>query len=224
MYTRKSLGSVFLWAALAQTANAFTAPKTSSKMFQTQPQYKPSKQLNMIFGGGKKTAVSNVDKEATATALDLYLKIYKNKACNKGEDVLTRTFSEMCKVYGTDNALSMVKTWPRVLNCDYQNFAPVFDIYVEKFGYDESMGMLLRNPNLLGCRPTGPNNATTAGKDQLYLSYVVAFTRPAGPYLLALLFGLLSLPGIENATGLSIRASILPTEIVNMQLPGAPGL
>ena len=91
----------------------------------------------------------------------------------------------------------MVKVWPRVLNCDYNNFSPVFDIYTEKFGKDESIAMLIRNPNLLGCSPDGPNSAQTAGDDTMALSYVVAFTRPLGPYLLGTLLGLLAFPSIE---------------------------
>jgi len=147
------------------------------------------------------------NKEATAEALDLYLSKYGDKACNPGEAAVKRTFSEMCKVYGADNALDMVNTWPRCLNCDSTEFAPVFKIYVDKFGEEETLGMLKRNPNLLGCRAEGPN-AVKAGDDAMYMSYFIAFTRPAGPFLLASLFGLLSLPVVEGITGIPIRANL----------------
>ena len=51
-----------------------------------------------LFNFGSSGSQTTLDKEATSTALDLYLKIYANKSCNKGEGSLTRTFREMCKV------------------------------------------------------------------------------------------------------------------------------
>merc|ERR1712071_650763 len=138
---------------------------------------------------------------------------------NRGETVLTQTFSEMCKVYGAENALSMVETEPRVLNCDCNNFGPCFDIYSEKFGKEEAIGLLLRNPNLLGIRATGPGSANEAGDDTVFFSYVIAATRPGGKYLLTTLLGLLSVPGIESITGLSIRANLIPAAILNLRLP-----
>lgn len=151
---------------------------------------------------------NGADREALNGALSTYLAKYENQKCNRGEKVLSSTFQEMCKVYGAENASILVETEPKVLNYSLNNFGPTFEIYAEKFGRDESMAMLIRNPNLLAIRPTGPGNASEADDSTMYMSYVVAATRPGGKYLLGSLLALLAVPSIEIITGLNIRGNL----------------
>ena len=61
--------------------------------------------------------------------------------------------------------------------------------------------MVIRNPNLLSLRPTGYGGAENSGDDTMYMSYIVAVTRPAGPFLLAATaLGLLT-PGLKMLAG-----------------------
>ena len=65
--------------------------------------------------------------------------------------------------------------------------------------------MVKRNPGLLYVKP---ENAATSDDLTMQFSYIVAITRPAGPFLLYGTFGLLSIPVIEGITGVS-RAEFL---------------
>ena len=62
-----------------------------------------------------------------------------------------------------------------------------FDIYTETYGFDEALGMVTRNPNLLCVRPRGYGSAEKAGGDAMALSYVIDATRGKGQYPLAIL-------------------------------------
>jgi hypothetical protein len=54
--------------------------------------------------------------------------------------------------------------------------------------------LVKRNPNLLSVPTTGYGSAEGADKETIYLSYVIAYTRPIGGILLFTLFGLLLTP------------------------------
>ena len=62
--------------------------------------------------------------------------------------------------------------------------------------------MVIRNPLLLGVRPDGFGGASNTKEDTVYMSYIIAATRPAGPFLLATLFLLLLTPGIKSILGI----------------------
>jgi len=68
--------------------------------------------------------------------------------------------------------------------------------------------MVIRNPALLSCPPSGPDGADKADAKAMYASYVVAATRPIGGLLLGSLFLLLSIPAIEIVTGIPARAIV----------------
>lgn len=188
------------------------------------PQNNPtSTTLKMaMFGGSpKKTPPGEKSKKsrtaAKMTAEDEAVSIFKAKFAKIRkktpiiESNLRLTFREMCKVYGTDNALTMVKNLPKVLEFNRKNFQPTFEILCNKFdGKDNTLAMLLRNPGLLNLRPQGYCSAEDAGDETMTFSYIIAYTRPAGPLLLTLFFGILLLPAFEMATGIEFRASFLP--------------
>lgn len=78
--------------------------------------------------------------------------------------------------------------------------------------------MVIRNPALLSVAPSGPDGADTADGKAMFLSYVIAATRPIGGLLLGLLFTLLSIPALEIVTGVPTRA------IVHDAIKGALGM
>eukprot|EP00633_Aureoumbra_lagunensis_P011048 CAMPEP_0197329038 /NCGR_PEP_ID=MMETSP0892-20130614/5377_1 /TAXON_ID=44058 ORGANISM="Aureoumbra lagunensis, Strain CCMP1510" /NCGR_SAMPLE_ID=MMETSP0892 /ASSEMBLY_ACC=CAM_ASM_000538 /LENGTH=202 /DNA_ID=CAMNT_0042825435 /DNA_START=2298 /DNA_END=2906 /DNA_ORIENTATION=+ len=118
------------------------------------------------------------------------------------------TFQVLAKIYGTDVALEMVRRNPSCLAYDSRNFSPSLAKFAETFGQEESKAMMLRNPNLLAVPPEGYQSAEKAGKETLYLSYVVEATRPLGPILLFLLFSFLATPAVESISGIPIRSII----------------
>ncbi|CAM9312898.1 unnamed protein product [Choristocarpus tenellus] len=111
-------------------------------------------------------------------------------------------FDTLEEIYGTDNTVKMVKAVPAVLGYDPTNFKATFEAFSEVFGADETVGMVTRNPNLLCVRPSGFGGAINAKDDTMYMSYVIAYTRPIGGILLAGLFLCLSIPFVELSTGI----------------------
>lgn len=160
-----------------------------------------------IGGGGKAPAAPRgASKEATDNAIAAYNKKWgkarPGTRYSRTEAELSSAFNQIAAVYGEDNATKMVDAVPDCLSYNPANFKPSFDAFVEALGEDDAKGMVTRNPNLLAVPPTGYGGADKTGKDALYLSYVIAATRPLGPVLLATLFFLLSVPAIEIATGI----------------------
>jgi hypothetical protein len=128
----------------------------------------------------------------------------KRKTRPIDDKLLRKTFKELSKVYGLENASKICKTELVVLEMNSLYFKGTFDCFVETFGEEGAIGMVRRNPGLLATSPVGFGSAATAGPETMALSYVVAATRPLGPYLLGLLFALLLTPTLESVTGLSI--------------------
>mmetsp|Transcript_3297 Transcript_3297/g.8318 ORF Transcript_3297/g.8318 Transcript_3297/m.8318 type:complete len:185 (+) Transcript_3297:3-557(+) len=146
-----------------------------------------------------------------ATAFNTAVSAYRNKYSKskpgtfyyREEAQLKKTFAEMAKLYGEENAVKMVKDEPACIIWNPQNFKPSLDAFSEIFGEEEAKAMVMRNPNLLSVpRPgSGPGSADKADDKTMQLSYVVAWTRPVGAQLLTTLALLLSIPVIEGATG-----------------------
>lgn len=113
---------------------------------------------------------------------------------------LTATFNTIASIYGDEEALKMVKIQPNVLAFNKDNIGPSLDAFGEKFGYDESKEMIIRNPGLLGTRPAA---AAEADDLTMQMSYVVDITRPIGAFGPLFLIALLSVPAIESAAGVS---------------------
>ena len=65
-------------------------------------------------------------------------------------------------------------------------------VYRDKWGAEVAAATIVRNPNLLQVPTRGYGSAETSDKETLVMSYVVAFTRPIGAPLLAILAGLLA--------------------------------
>ncbi|CAM9820652.1 unnamed protein product [Ectocarpus fasciculatus] len=120
-------------------------------------------------------ATSNVE-----SSVSLYKKLVGAKRWETDEGIEKRaegTFAEMCKVYGEDNAVQMVKNSPSCLGYDGSVFQATFEAFTEVFGEEETKGMVTRNPNLLAVRPTGFGGAANAKSDTMQMSYVIAATR-----------------------------------------------
>mmetsp|Transcript_6522 Transcript_6522/g.9449 ORF Transcript_6522/g.9449 Transcript_6522/m.9449 type:complete len:238 (+) Transcript_6522:52-765(+) len=124
-------------------------------------------------------------------------------------------FMEISRLYGEDNALQMTKGEPAILAFDKKNFAPSLKEYGKIFGVEEAKAMVIRNPGLLAVKPTGYGGADAANDQTMQLSYVVAATRPAGPFLLYGTLGLLCIPAIESISGIPFRANLLASILQN---------
>ncbi|KAL7575349.1 hypothetical protein ACA910_001864 [Epithemia clementina (nom. ined.)] len=127
---------------------------------------------------------------------------------------LQATFTKLANVYGDANALRMVQDMPIILTANPQNFAPSLAAFSETFGMEPARAMVQRNPGLLFLKPTGAGGADTADNLTMQFSYIVAATRPAGPFLLCGLLLLLCSPAIELVTGIPLKetlTSVLPS-------------
>ena len=138
------------------------------------------------------------------------------------DDARMRTsFTEIARLYGEDNALDMVKALPNVLAFDSSNFAPALDAFGEIFGEDEANAMVIRNPGLLA---VSPKNAATSSDQTMQFSYIIAATRPIGKAGLPAILSLLSIPGIEKAFNVPIRAQFFATLSGSSTAEAAAGL
>lgn len=123
----------------------------------------------------------------------------KKRLTDISEQQARATFSELVKLYGDDRALDMVKAMPICLSFKKDRFAPCLAAWGEIFGLEQAQDMVKRNPGLLAVRP---DEAAKASESSMVFSYIVAFTRPAGPFLLALLCFAVLTPFIEALTGI----------------------
>lgn len=189
----------------------------------TTPSQRTSSTSLAFFGGQKKSA--SVKSPLAEDAIEIYLSKYpgntkavsfffeswgmpeRYRAPKSTESIFSRkteelaaTFNTLASIYGDEVALKMVKILPSVLAFKKENFQPSLDAFGETFGYDESKEMVIRNPGLLGSKPADAANADNL---TMQLSYVVEFTRPIGALGPVCLIGLLSVPAIESALGVS---------------------
>mmetsp|Transcript_32251 Transcript_32251/g.65472 ORF Transcript_32251/g.65472 Transcript_32251/m.65472 type:complete len:248 (-) Transcript_32251:184-927(-) len=131
------------------------------------------------------------------------------------------SFAEIARIYGEEDALTMVKVLPNILAFDSNNFGPALDNFGEIFGYDEAKAMVVRNPGLLGI---SPENAATSTDQTMQFSYIIAYTRPIGKAGLPAILGLVSIPGIEQITHTPIRAEFLAAVSGGTTAEAAAGL
>jgi len=69
----------------------------------------------------------------------------------------------------------MVKLESRSLRFNKDNFGPCLEAWEEQFGLEAAQAMVGRNPGLLGVLPM---QAREPAEASMFLSYVVAVTRP----------------------------------------------
>jgi len=131
------------------------------------------------------------------------------------EKQLRSTFSALAKLYGgEENALKMVKAVPNILAYNSANFKPARDGFLRAYVLPDEKGnpgkyteqdvneMVVRNPLLVGLRPSGFGGTENSGDDTMYISYVVAATRPLGPILLGGLALALLTPALKKLLGI----------------------
>ena len=131
------------------------------------------------------------------------------------------SFTEIATLYGEDNALDMVKALPNILAFDSNNFGPALDAFGEIFGEEEANAMVVRNPGLLA---VSPKNAATSTDQTMQFSYIVAATRPIGKAGLPAILALLSVPGLEKAFNIPIRAQFFAAISGSSTAEAAAGL
>merc|ERR1712232_1356266 len=119
---------------------------------------------------------------------------------------LLLTFKEIASLYGEESALEMVKIAPLSLAWNRSYFAPSFEIFRNKFGTEEAIEMVKRNPGLLGVSPVA---AAKTDDSAMTFSSIIAATRPLGKYGVYFLFALLSEPLLENIVDFPLQQKIL---------------
>ena len=124
---------------------------------------------------------------------------------------LQATYQALAKVYGDEAALQMVKDLPIALAFNRNWFAPSLKEFAKTFGEEEAKAMVSRNPGLLALPPTGAGGADSATDQTMQFSYLVAATRPAGPFLLYGTLGLLMEPFFEMVSGIPLKSQIFST-------------
>jgi hypothetical protein len=128
---------------------------------------------------------------------------------DRDEKDLKAGFKELAKAYGEANALQMVKDLPIVLAFNRNNFGPSLKELAKTFGDEEAKAMVQRNPGLLVIKPTGAGGADSVDDTAMKFSYVVAATRPAGPFLLYGTLSLLFEPVFEAVSGIPLKENLL---------------
>ena len=114
-------------------------------------------------------------------ALEAYPYSFEGRRAMVTREQAGLTFNELARLYGDDEALTMVKLEPRVLVFNSDNYAPCLEAWTEQFGLEAAKGMVGRNPNLLAVRPS---LAQKPAEDSMFFSYVIAASRPL-PKILA---------------------------------------
>jgi len=111
----------------------------------------------------------------------------------------TQSFNVLVQLYGEQRALSMVQAQPICLCFDSTQFKPALEAWTQIFGLEESQNMVARNPGLLAVKA---EEASKSSDSTMIFSYIVGYTRPVGPLLLATMFFLLLTPALEGLTGI----------------------
>lgn len=213
MLSRNFILAACLCLVAARPLTAF-APQSAP----TTALSRPDTSLGMIFGAKKTGGGAAQTSAAADEAVDFFVGKYGSKRKNKpiDESKLRGNFAELVRLFGEQDATKMVRATPQVLEFRRSYFAPIVEIFDDKFGVEATRGLLLRNPALLGIKPDGwgeegYGGAATAGPETIALSYVVAATRPLGNFGIVGLLGVMSIPAIDAATGLGIRDAFLHT-------------
>ncbi|CAM9586520.1 unnamed protein product [Hapterophycus canaliculatus] len=190
---------------LQRQATAFVVSLSGRGGFTSLERESPfSGALQRASPASSRAVRAGVVMQATSsleTSMSRYKKLVGDKRWETDEGIENRvkaTFAEMCKVYGEDNAVQMVKNSPMCMGYDGSVFQATFEAFSEVFGEEETKGMVTRNPNLLAVRPTGFGGACNAKSDTMQMSYVIAATRPLGPFLLWGLFFCLCIPLVSG--------------------------
>mmetsp|Transcript_59391 Transcript_59391/g.66465 ORF Transcript_59391/g.66465 Transcript_59391/m.66465 type:complete len:224 (-) Transcript_59391:56-727(-) len=122
------------------------------------------------------------------------------------ETEIINNFSALAAVYGEERSIEMVKIFPLSLSFDSKIFSETFSVWSEIYGEEKAMDMVSRNPNLLA---VGPKDAPNSTDQTMAFSYIVAVTRPIGLFGPIGIIALISVPGIEAATGIPIKEPFL---------------
>lgn len=146
------------------------------------------------------------NRDIDGTPLKKQSNIQSNKRLTDiTQEQATASFSALAAAYGEERALDMVKALPLCLAFDKSVFGPSLREWSQVFGEEEAKEMVRRNPGLLAVKPEEASRST----DQtMTFSYIVAATRPLGPFLLSSLALLLLIPAFEAITGLQIQSTV----------------
>ena len=205
MTTKLCAVSAILLACLPW-ASAFFGLKSGGKSIQSSPLAEEAIAVfgqKFPFGREPPKSIGLGDFGMPTTDIDGTRVKSKNPSNKRMTDITPeeaqKSFNELARLYGEERALGMVKAQPICLAFDSSNFQATRDAWTEVFGLEATQEMVARNPGLLAVRA---EEAAKATDSTMAFSYVVAFTRPLGPFLLGGLLLLLLTPVIESITGI----------------------
>ena len=121
-------------------------------------------------GGGKKSS-----SPLLGEALEAYPFRFDGPRAMVSEAKAAVAFNELARLYGDEEALAMVKIFPRALVFDSSNYGPCLEAWTEQFGPEAARKMVGRNPGLLGVKPF---TAREPAEASMAFSYIIAATRP----------------------------------------------
>lgn len=150
----------------------------------------------------RSTALSMSGDAAVAAFKKKFGNVKEGTRFDIQEKVLKAAYTNLSKTVGGEaKALEIVDVWPEVLTLEDDKVNKNFNTYSNTYGVEEATGMLVRNPALFAVPTEGYGSAEKAAGDAMFMSYVIAFTRPIGGLLLGLL-GLALLKAVIFGPGL----------------------
>ena len=225
----KSFCLIILIISFCFTANAFNNNLVKSNVFSMKNLQMAEKNDFLDFISGKKAVEASKAAEPALyrTGLDKPRAIRKGKAPQLSEkakktmelwklrgkgkifdvtdDEAAFRFAFLNSIIGDEDlTIQAINNAPLVLTISEGRVIDNFDIYKEIYGLEKATGLIVRNPLILQVPTRGYGSAETSGDETIFMSYVVAATRPIGGPLLFLLGFLLAykpligLAGIEN--------------------------
>jgi len=191
---------------------AKTSPKNVSPLTQEAidlwsakyPFNREPLKTNESFEKFASLGVPKTDIDGTRVRKDNYGE--KRRLTDLTEQDVSKNFNALCAVYGEDRAIDMVKIFPICLSFNSNDFAKSYEAWSDIFGAEESLDMVSRNPGLLA---VSPSDAASSTDQTMYFSYIIAATRPIGIFGPIIILLLLTVPGIEGATGIQIKEPFL---------------
>lgn len=176
---------VILVTTALVAVDGFITTTTTNRLPQQQ-QRSTKQQVHLLYAFGAFGNNNNNNKKKASPLLDEALNAYPfqfqpEKAVDPTlyaavtQSQATTTFNELARLYGDDEALTMVKVQPNILTFNSKYFAPCLDAWTDQFGLESAQAMVRRNPGLLGVNPILAKEPAEAS---MALSYVVAVTRP----------------------------------------------
>ena len=141
--------------------------------------------------------------EKASKTMEIWKTKGKGKAFDVTDDEAAFRFAFLNDIIGDEDlTIRAINNSPLVLTISEGRIIDNFEVYKEIYGLEKATGLIVRNPLILQVPTRGYGSAETSGDETIFMSYVVAATRPIGGPLLFLLGFLLAYKPLIGLTGL----------------------